>query len=76
MGVSGDSRAMEDCWYTVYKIHERSKRPVGEHIIVNFLKDRVPSYNISKVIEVMVRSKMLQMVIVHGVPHYVPTNPQ
>lgn len=72
MGVSGDARAMEDTWYFVYQLYGKSKRPVMEHLIISFLKDRVPSYSLNKIIEVMVRSKILKLELINGVPAYVP----
>lgn len=72
MGVSGDARAIEDTWYAVYKLYGQTKRPVGEHVIVSFLKDRVPSHSISKIIEIMVRSHMLKLELVNGTPAYIP----
>ncbi len=72
MGVSADARAMEDCWYFVYQSYAKDKKPVGEHRIVSFLSNRVPSQQITNIIQIMVRSRMLKQDLTGGVLGYVP----
>lgn len=72
MGLNADSRAMEDCWYFVYQTFSKTKASVGEHHIVDFLSKRVPSYQVTKVIEIMVKSKMLKVEFKEGMPVYTP----
>lgn len=71
-GSSADSRAVEDLMWVIENQFKKTGRPVGEHILVNFLKDRVPSYSIMKIIEIMVKSKNVEMKLISGVPGYVP----
>lgn len=72
MGVSGDARAIEDTWFFIYQLYQKKKEPVGEHRIISFLKDRVPSHSITKIIEIMVRAKMLAPSIEKGLTFYTP----
>lgn len=72
MGVSGDARAIEDTWFFVYQLYQKDQKPVGEHRIVSFLKDRVPSHSIQKIIEIMVRSQILKQEYVGGLSLYKP----
>lgn len=61
MGVSGDARAIEDTWYFILQVYNKESRaPIAEHRIVSFLKDRVPTHAVTKVIEIMVKSNMLK----------------
>lgn len=76
MGTSVDARAMEDLYYIVQRQFARTGRPVGEHILVNFLKDRVPSYAITRMIEIMVKAKQLELKVVSGIPGYIPGSNQ
>lgn len=72
MGTSADARAMEDCWYLIYQMYSKQRRPVFENILVDFLRNRVASHQITKIIEIMVKAKMIRMEIVQGLPAYVP----
>ena len=73
MGISGDARAIQDAWYVIWDRYSKTKQPVGEYVLVDFLKDRVPSHNIAKIIEVMVRSHSIKPApIINGVPYYLP----
>lgn len=60
-GVSGDTAAIDDTWDFVFRTYNKEgKKPVLEHRIVNFLRTKVPSHSIMKVIEIMVRSGLLK----------------
>lgn len=72
MGVSADARAMEDCWYFVHSSFAKDKRPVGEHRLVSFLSNRVPSQQVTKIIEIMVKSKMIKQDLTTGILAYTP----
>lgn len=76
MGVAGDSKAMEDTWYFVYQIYMKEKKPVLEHRIINFLKDRVPSHSLVKVLDIMVRSGLLKVDLSVNPVGYVPRQKQ
>lgn len=73
MGISGDARAIEDLWHYIFKMYSKGgKKPVSEHRVWEFLRDRVPSHSIQKIIEVMVRSRMLKQDLTGGVLAYIP----
>lgn len=73
MGVAGDSAAIDDCWDFIFRMYNKNgKKPVGEHSIVNFLRTKVPSHNIMRVVEIMVRSGMIKLDCSLGVNGYVP----
>jgi hypothetical protein len=73
MGVAGDSAAIEDTWDFIFRSYNKSgKRPVGEHAVVNFLRTKVPSHNIMRIIEVMVKSGIIRLDCSTGVNGYVP----
>jgi len=73
MGVAGDSAAIDDTWDFIFRMYNKQgKKPVGEHSIVNFLRSKVPSHNIMRVIEVMSRAGMIKLEMVGGQNAYVP----
>lgn len=73
MGVAGDSAAIDDCWDFIFRMYSKNgKKPVGEHSVVNFLRTKVPSHNIMRVIEVMSRAGMIKLEMVAGQNAYVP----
>ena len=44
-------------------IFSKEKRPVVEHRVVHFLRERVPAHAVMRVLEVMVKSRMFEVVI-------------
>jgi hypothetical protein len=50
---------MEEAWNYVWVLYGKTKQPVPEHVIIHFLRERVPAHAINKVLDVMVRSRML-----------------
>lgn len=60
MVVGGDSRAIEETWYHVYTLWMKEKKPIAEHRIILFLQERVPAYNVARILEVMKGSKLLE----------------
>lgn len=71
MAVGGDSRAIQDCWYHVYQIYIKEKRPISEARVIYFLQERVPAHSIMRIIEVMRQAKLLEKQI----DGYVPKTP-
>lgn len=60
-GVAGDSAAIDDAWDFIFRTYNKEgKKPVSEHRVVNFLRTKVPSHSIMKVIEVMERSGIIK----------------
>lgn len=60
-GVSGDTAAIDDAWDFIFRAYSKDqKRPVLEHRVVNFLRTKVPSHSIMKVIEIMERSGIIK----------------
>jgi hypothetical protein len=60
MKVGGDGRAIEECWHFAYEVYLKTKEPVPEHRIVQFLQEKVPVHNITRILDVMERSKLLE----------------
>jgi hypothetical protein len=60
MKPGGFGRAFVVCWHFVYQVFLKTKAPVPEHRIVQFLQERVPVHNITRLLDVMERSKLLQ----------------
>lgn len=71
-GVSADARAIEDAWYFVFKEYSKTKKPMLENQIVGFLANRVPSHQVTKIIDVMVKARALILDLSLGIPAYKP----
>lgn len=71
-GIGGDAKAIDDAWYYVYARYKKTNEPVFENALYAFLRDRVASHSIPRVIEVMVRSGMLKIEPVRGFQAYIP----
>jgi len=75
MVAGGDSTAMEDTWQFVWAAYAKEKGPVSEHRIINFLRERIPAHSVMRVLEVMVRSKMFEVVLSEkGMAGYKPSS--
>jgi len=60
-GVAGDTAAIDDVWDFIYRAYNKEgKKPIAEHRVVNFLRSKVPSHNIMKVLEIMERSGLIR----------------
>jgi hypothetical protein len=63
MMSGGDSNSMEEAWNYVWTIYAKERKPVHEARLVHFLRERVPAHSIMRVIDIMVRSRMLEISI-------------
>lgn len=57
----GDSSAMEETWNYVWTLYAKENRPIAEHRIIHFLRERVPAHAVMRVLEVMVKSRMFDI---------------
>ena len=75
MTNGGDSNAMEEAWNYVWTLYSKENKPIAEHRIVHFLRERVPAHSVMRVLEVMVKSRMVQInVTPSGFNGYKPTS--
>lgn len=72
MIVTSEARIMQDAHYHLAQIYAQLKKPVPEHYLIAFLRDRIPSQSISKVMETMVKSQMLRQEFNSPIPCYTP----
>ena len=70
MSTTAESRSMEDARFFMKQMSSKLNGPVPEHFLLGFLKDRIPSQNLTKVIEVMVKSRMLKNTYKDGITYY------
>lgn len=62
MGGGGDSAAMSDATHHVGGLASKNGGHIPEAVVVKFLSQRIPSHNIMRVIEMMMRSGMIELV--------------
>ena len=75
MTSGGDSSAMEEAWNYVWTLYAKENRAIAEHRIVHFLRERVPAHAVMRVLEVMVKSRMFEVVLSDkGFQGYKPTS--
>lgn len=51
----GDSKAMDETWHFILTETARRKGPIPEHEVVHFVRERVPSHSVMRVLEIMER---------------------
>jgi hypothetical protein len=72
-GVTTEGRHMDDLHFHLIRLYNKNgKAPISASVLVTFLRDRVDSWTISKVIQTMCDSKELKLTFVDGSPHYIP----
>jgi hypothetical protein len=67
MTSGGDSMIIQDTYQYIWTLYKQEKKPVAEHRVVRFLTERVPAHSVVKIIENMLRMKVLDMEMVAGV---------
>ena len=71
----GDSAAMEECWNYTWKLFSSEQKPIAEHRLVHFLRERVPAHAVMRVLEIMIKGRMVELVISDkGFQGYKPTS--
>ena len=60
MASGGDARAIEDTYYYAYQVYTKEKAPVSEARIIEYLQNRVPAHSVERVLQVMIKSKLLE----------------
>jgi hypothetical protein len=70
MSTTAESRSMEDARFYLKQLSVKLNGPVPEHFLLAFLKDRIPSQHLAKVIEIMVKSRMLKASYKDGITFY------
>lgn len=72
MKTGGDGRVIEECWHYAYQIFIKEQKPVAEPRIVHFLQERTPAHNITRILEVMERARLLEKKFIAGGYGYEP----
>lgn len=62
----GDGAAVEDCWFFMYKEYAKNHEPIPEHRLIEFLRERMPSYSVLQAMEVMKKSMLVEVVDAGG----------
>ncbi len=59
MKKGGDGQTISECYHFVYKIYIKRKEPIQEFRIIRYLQDNTPTHNIERIIDLMVKGKLL-----------------
>lgn len=72
MVAGGDSAAMNDLHFALMREYTKTPKPVAETVLAAFLRERVPSDKVMRVIEIMHRSGMIKQVVEGRFTGYIP----
>lgn len=73
LGARGDGQTIEEVWHYIYNYYMANKDPMPEHRLVGFISERVPSYSVLRIMEIMMKSGQIQEAITKsGAPGYKP----
>lgn len=67
MSGSGDGKIMEECWFFIYQIYMKTKAPVPESKVFNFLAAKLPAHSVKNMIEVMLSAKLMTAIEVNKI---------
>lgn len=59
-GSTMDGSAIDETWYYCWSLWQKEKGPIPESRIIAFLQQRVPSYSVMKILELLRTSHMLE----------------
>ncbi len=77
MSSGGDSQVIEDTWHFVWETYiKEGKKPIGLNRVIYFLQERTSAHNVLRVLEVMMRSEMLQKTLAKGIGEAVIPTPR
>lgn len=73
LGAKGDGQVIEETYHFLYKVYMAHKKPIAEHRVIGFLSERVPSYSVLRVLEIMQRAGQIEQQLTDaGTMGYVP----
>lgn len=73
LGSRGDGQVIEEAYHFLYQVYVARKEPIVEHRLIGFLSEKVPSYNVLRIIEIMEKSGQIEkQITTSGHTGYVP----
>lgn len=74
VGIGSDGQVQDELWHYAFKLWAKNKEPIPEHRLVQFLRERVPSHNVMRVLDVMVRAGVFEANVLsaNGIVGYKP----
>lgn len=66
MTSGGDGKVMQEAWHFAYEFWMKDQKPIREHLMVEFLANKTPSHNVAKMLDVMIKWKLLEEVLEPG----------
>lgn len=59
-GATMDGSAIDETWYFIWSAWTKEKKPVTESRIIQFLQQRVPSYSVMRILDLLKTSGMIE----------------
>lgn len=60
MAIGGDAKAIEDTYYWAYKLYSKKQQDIPESAMIEYLQNKVPAHSVERILQLMVRSKLLE----------------
>ena len=60
LGARGDGQVIEEAYHYLYKIFMATNEPVAENRLIGFVSEKVPAYNVLRIIDVMEKSGRIE----------------
>ena len=73
LGSRGDGQTIEEVYHFLYQFYTARKEPMAEHRLISFIAERVPSYSVLRIVEIMEKSGQIEKSITSaGTIGYIP----
>jgi hypothetical protein len=66
LGARGDGQVIEETWHYLYTIWAARKEPIHEHRLVGYLSEKVPSYSVQRIIDIMEGSGQIEKALTNA----------
>ena len=77
MASSGPGQLMEEAWHFVFAAYNKAgKQPIPETRVINYLSQRTPAHNVSRLLEVLIGAGLLKKGIGKNGVEYTPATKQ
>lgn len=61
LGAKGDSQSIDEVYHFIYKLFmANGMKPIAEHRVIGFLSERVPSFSVMRIMEIMEKSGKIE----------------
>jgi hypothetical protein len=66
MSMGSSNRVMDETWYYAYQRYMKDKKPIPEPLLIEYISQRAPVHEVTRILEVMTKSGIFKTSVVSG----------